>query len=246
MAQLDSANIKTAEEFADESLNMERLLRRSRLCLDRYFSENVDPNNRFSQNDLKWCNGIAIVREKKMTRESIIKGPDGVLLANVNGKWSSPCAIVCDITSDAADRTFSEGGFARIDHILLLLSKDHINNLKVNGKTDILENYKEVDVGEFRGRAYGATGQNLLLKGITIAVAQDSNQAFYGSNVMISDILNNLITMPAINEDYNRIVSLLEDFMDGKIVYPTSTISMSQTQPTESNAETKVIREQVA
>jgi len=226
---------------------MEGLLKQARISLEDYFSPKfVKEEERFSRDLFRNAQGIGLISEGKGGLMFAGKAGTGIVLCRIEdklGEWSGPLAIGTGGLSWGL-----QGGIAKCDHIILLQTPHHVHTFMAKGSVQVSGNVQFAvgKVGRDAGMGVGASDKavapilsysfkseglygGLSLEGALLTSRNDCNDDFYGSkHVSIEDIITGKIKPLTENEDYNKIITLLNEYCNAP--HPIEAIHDEQVQ----------------
>lgn len=205
---------------------MDSLLKQARKSLEKYLDPKIVPfEQRFSREMLINAEGIVFLTEAKAGFMFGLKGGTGVIICRTStNQWSAPISI------GTAGASFGfQAGLSKVDHIIILPSRNHVKTFLGKGQLQIKGNAEaaiaqygrdlNLGVGIGNSRAAPVVSYSFGVKGLYGGVSIDGTvliprndciQEFYGKKVSLDDIADGNIEAPSMNENYSRIVELLD------------------------------------
>jgi len=213
----------------DHRITMEGILKQARESFE-YFqtSEMLQMEKKISNKLMRDAWGIVFLTEVKVGALAGGKIGTGILITRIEDKedeWSAPIAI--------GTGGFSFGfqaGVSKVDHIIILPSPNHVKAFLGKGQLQIKGNAnaavamygRDANVGvgvNDKGDAAPIMSYSFGVKGLYAGVSIDGaclvprnkcNQQFYGKQVSLEQIINGSVEKPNLNENYKRIIELID------------------------------------
>eukprot|EP01083_Nonionella_stella_P234260 824714_1 len=235
MAQETFNKVKNWFDDAKKKLNqritMEGILKQARESFE-YFLESrsaFDVEKKISDKLMRDAYGIVLLTEVKVGVLAGGKVGTGVIIARVEDKdneWSAPIAI----GTGGLSMGF-QAGVSKVDHIIILPSLNHVKSflgkrqfqIKGNAEAAVAKYGRDANVGvglSDKGDAapiisysFGVKGlyAGVSVNGTVLAARNKCNAEFYGKAVELNQMTTGEIKAPLLNEDYQRIIELLND-----------------------------------
>jgi len=209
-------------------VTMEGLLSQARQSFEVFVNSGnmIDVEKKISDKLMRYAYGIILLTE---VNAGFLMGGGkvgtGIIVTRLTtNRWSAPIAV------GHAGLSFGpQLGASKVDHVIILPSPESLESFLGKGQISIKGNTqltvgnigRDAQVGvavSVEGKlapvtsySFGAKGLygGLSIGSIVLAPRTACNKAFYGYDINLKDITSGQIEAPLLNEDYKRIVELL-------------------------------------
>jgi len=214
----------------DHRITMEGILKQARESFEYFLTSKTIPiEQRINDKLMRDAYGIIFLTEVKVGALAGGKIGTGIIIARIEDQedeWSAPIAI------GTGGLSFGfQAGVSKVDHIIILPSPNHLKTflgkgqlqIKGNAELAVAKYGRDANVGvgvNNKGDAapiisysFGAKGLygGVSIDGAVLIPRKSCNADFYGKHVELNEIITGKIEAPSLNDDYKRIVELLDN-----------------------------------